>query len=69
MGQTYQDDHFNMLAIFAECVYFNLVLVAMKRPLSIDEMHILQRATEIAASLHLRAGEAWPDVQSQHHAR
>ena len=55
MGQTYQDDHFDTLATFAEAVYINLVLVATKRTLSENETYLLQRAAEVADQLHRRS--------------
>jgi hypothetical protein len=51
-GQTHQDDHFDDLATFAECVYFQFVLVALKRKLTDDEAHVLARAVEIVDRLH-----------------
>jgi hypothetical protein len=52
MPQSYQDDYFDSLQTFAECVYFNLVLASLKKTLSEDEAHILHRAAEVAEELH-----------------
>ena len=52
MRQSEQDDHFDDLATFAECVYFNLVLSATKRTLTENEVYLLDRAAEVAEKLH-----------------
>jgi hypothetical protein len=55
MKQSEQDDHFDSLQTFAECVYFNLVLASLRRTLTDDEAHILQRASDVAGQLHPQA--------------
>lgn len=60
MPQSHNDDIFDELATFAQCVYLNLTLVACKRRLSEDECWLLQHSIDLAERLMPRAGEAFP---------
>ena len=64
-GQSWQDDHFDALLKFADWAYLNLVLAAIKRPLNVDELAILERAALVVGQLHPRAGVAFPEPESQ----
>lgn len=45
--QSHQDDIFPELECFLECVYINLMLAAIKRTLTEDEVSLLQGAAEL----------------------
>jgi hypothetical protein len=45
--QSFQDDTWEDLRLFAETTYLNLVLAAVKRELTSDEVAILERAAKL----------------------
>lgn len=51
MPQSRQDDLWDALATFAETTFIYLVLVALKRRLTEDEVWLLSRATKVAEQL------------------
>ena len=51
MPQSFQDDYFDALETFAETTYVFLVLLALQRRLSTDEVYILERASNLQARL------------------
>jgi hypothetical protein len=57
-GQSFQDDHFDALATFAETTYIFLTLKAIQQRLTEDELYLLVRAAKVAAVLH--GGEREP---------
>jgi len=64
MNQSEQDDTYDLLHTFVECVFFNLMLAAAKRRLNDDEVYLLQRATELCKQLH-PAPLAWDHVRER----
>jgi hypothetical protein len=51
LRQSQQDDLWDQLATFAETTYIFLVLVALQRRLTGDELYLLDRAAKAASQL------------------
>ena len=47
--QSRQDDLFQELEVFADSVYVCLVLTALQRELTLEEIHLLQKAGNLNA--------------------
>jgi hypothetical protein len=51
MPMTVQDDHYDVLELFAEQVYIFLSLMALQRRLNCDELWVLERASKVMSLL------------------
>lgn len=57
--QSRQDDLFEEVETFAQCVYLCLTLTALKRQLSEEELHLLERAITVGEKLGSHQTIAW----------
>jgi hypothetical protein len=52
MSQSYQDNHYEHLELFAEQTYIFFTLLAIQRRLNCDELHVLERASNVMRKVH-----------------